>query len=314
VSPLDVVVVNYNTCRELDACLSALAEAGQVVVVDNASTDGSLEMVRRQHPHVILRANRQNVGYGAAVNQGIRSCSAEHVLVLNSDTRVLPGTLAALGAYLDQHPRVAVVGPRLITPEGRLQPSCYAFPTLLPTLLQESTIGQLLRYAPWLREVYPPTASHTRPRRVAWVEGAAMAIRRAAFDAVGGFDPSFFMYYEEVDLCYRLATAGWEVHFAPVGTVVHVGGASTRRHRSDMAVQALASQLWFYQRHYSRPRMVALVVLIQGVVLARWLLAPIRIRLTHDANRRSQLREDAMAWRRVLRGEWLRLEAGGRPR
>jgi hypothetical protein len=81
-----------------------------------------------------------------------------------------------------------------------------------------------------------------------------------------------------------------------------------------MAVQALASQLWFYQRHYSRPRMVALVVLIQGVVLARWLLAPIRIRLTHDANRRSQLREDAMAWRRVLRGEWLRLEAGGRPR
>ncbi len=308
---MDVVVVNYNTCEQLHACLSSLPARSRVVVVDNASTDGSAPLVRQWHPRIVLIVNQQNVGFGAAVNQGVASCSSEYVLVLNSDTRVMPGTTEALGGYLNHHPGVAVVGPRLINPGGRLVSSCHAFPTLLPTLLEESAVWSLLQHVPVLREAYPRTASHARPRRVAWVEGAAMAIRRAAFETVGGFDPSFFLYFEEVDLCYRLARAGWEVHFAPVGTVMHIGGASTRRYRSDMAVMALASRLRFYRKHYSRLRLAGLVPLVQAIVLARWLLGPIRVRLTRDDERRSELRDDLVAWGRVLRGEWLRSPVSG---
>jgi N-acetylglucosaminyl-diphospho-decaprenol L-rhamnosyltransferase len=266
-------------------------------------------LIRRRHPHVTVLANERNVGYGAAVNQGVARCSSDYILILNSDTRVVPGTLQNLARYLDHNPRVAIVGPRLTRPDGRLQPSCQAFPTLLPTLLEESATWPLLGYVPWLREVYPPTASHARPRRVAWVEGAAMAARRVAFEAVSGFDESFFMYFEEVDLCYRLAVAGWQVHFAPVGTVVHVGGASTRLYRGDMAVQAMASRLHFYRKHYTALQQVILVLLMEAIVLARCLVGQIRVRHPHNDARRSQLLADLVVWRRALRGEWIRLPA-----
>ena len=144
---------------------------------------------------------------------------------------------------------------------------------------------------------------------VPWVMGAAIAIRRAAFDMVGGFDASFFMYFEEVDLCYRLAAAGWQVHFAQVATVIHVGGASTRKRRADMVVQALAGRtvrLRFYQRHYTQAKIVALIMLVDALVLVRWLIGPIRIRMAQDELRKAQLREEQVGWRRVLGGEWLR--------
>jgi N-acetylglucosaminyl-diphospho-decaprenol L-rhamnosyltransferase len=312
---VDVVVVNHNTCEHLDTCLSALREIrGACIVVDNASTDGSAAMVRQRYPRVLLLANEHNLGYGAAANQGIASCASKYVLVLNSDTVIAHGTVASLSEYLDRHAEVAVVGPRITYPDGRLQPSCNPFPTLLPTFLLESATGPLLRYVPVARERYLPTWSHSCAQRVPWVMGAALAIRRTAFEVVGGFDTSFFMYFEEVDLCYRLAAAGWQVHFAPVATVVHVGAGSTRRRRSDMAVQALASRMRFYRRHYAAPKVLALVILIDAIVLVRCLLGPTRIRLADDETRRAQLRDDLVAWRRALRGEWLRPVALSEPR
>jgi GT2 family glycosyltransferase len=306
VAAVDVVIVNHNTCEHLVACLDAVSEASACIVVDNASTDASVRMVRQRYARVELLANADNPGYGAAANQGVARCRSEYVLLLNSDTIVTPGALDALGDYLDQHPEVAIVGPRLAYPDGRLQPSTNPFPTLLPTLLTESSIGPLLRYVPGLGRHYLPTWSHKRARAVPWVMGAAMAIRRTAFDAVGGFDTSYFMYFEEVDLCYRLAAAGWQVHFAPVATVIHIGGASTRRRRADMVVQAQAGRLRFYRRHYTRPKVVGLIMLVDALVLLRWLLGPIRIRLARDELRKAQLREELVGWRRALRGEWLR--------
>lgn len=305
--------MNHNTRQHLDACLSALRDARVTrVVVDNASIDDSAATVRERHPGVVLIDNTQNLGYGAAANQGIALCLSEYVLLLNSDTVIAPGALGALSEYLDHHAEVAIVGPRITYPDGRLQPSCNPFPTLLPTLLAESAAGQFLSYVPLARELYLPSSSHTRARPVPWIMGSAMAIRRSAFEAVGGFDTAFFMYFEEVDLCYRLWAAGWHVHFAPVATIVHVGAASTRRHRSDMAVQALASRLLFYRRHYSDLAVGALVLLIDAVVFVRWVLGPLRIRLARDEARRAQLRDEMVAWQRVLRGEWLRPALGRR--
>jgi len=303
---VDIVVVNHNTCADLAACLEALPDGSNCMVVDNASTDGSVDLVRQRYREVELLANTDNLGYGAAANQGIARSRSEYVLLLNSDAVITPGTLEALSEYLDQHPEVAVVGPRVTYPDVRLQASSNPFPTLLPTLLSESAVGLHLSRVPVLRERYLPTWSHARPRPVPWILGDAMAIRHAAFDSVGGFDTSFFMYFEEVDLCYRLAAAGWQVHFAPVATVIHVGGASAGTRRADMVVQALASRLRFYRLHYTWPNVVGLILLLEMLVLLRCLTGPLRIRLARDAVRKAQLTEELVGCRRALRGEWVR--------
>jgi N-acetylglucosaminyl-diphospho-decaprenol L-rhamnosyltransferase len=130
VNPFAVVIINYNTCELLRACLATvITEApSEVVVVDNASSDDSVATVETEYPHVILQVNKTNLGYGAAANQAIASCKAKYVLLLNADTLLRPGTLLALKRYLDQHPRAAIVGPRLEDPDGTLQASCYPFP------------------------------------------------------------------------------------------------------------------------------------------------------------------------------------------
>jgi GT2 family glycosyltransferase len=271
---ISLVIVSYNTCRELGTCLASINRwaASQVVVVDNNSSDGSVEMVRSEFPWVTLCANQTNIGYGAAVNRAVKVCVSKYVLVLNSDTILQPGALEALSRYLDQHPRAAVVGPRLVNADGTLQASCYPFPAPHDTFLENSTcaiaVGRLIRrYVPGIRDLYLRTWPHNVARVVPWVKGAALAIRREAFDAIGGFDEAFFMYFEDADLCCRIQKAGWEVHFAPVTTVVHVGGASTDHVRADMAVQLLRSTDLFYQRHSARVSRTVMRLVMKSLVL-----------------------------------------------
>ncbi|HEX2190634.1 MAG TPA: glycosyltransferase family 2 protein, partial [Longimicrobiaceae bacterium] len=208
-SPSAVVVVNHNTRELLRACLASLPSGVPAVVVDNASTDGSAEMVRASFPHAVLLADGTNPGYGAAANRGVRACAAEHVLVLNSDTRLEPGALEALGAHLDRHPRAAVAGPALLNPDGSPQASCFPFPGTLGWLLENDPVAPLAVRIPGLRGRLLCASPPRRAAAVPWVLGAALAVRRSAFEEVGGFDEAYFMYFEEVDLCRRLASAGW---------------------------------------------------------------------------------------------------------
>ena len=302
---LSVVIVNYNTREHLRACLDSLRRVGspEVLVVDNASSDGSPEMVRSSYPWVTLLANETNPGYGNGANLGIASCSSDYVLLLNSDTLLEAGTIDALRTYLDRYPSVAVVGPRLNNADGTLQPSCYAFPTPLHIFLQESSLGRVIRFVPVLRERSFQTWSHAAVREVPWLLGAALAMRRAAFEEVGGFDTSFFMYYEEVDLCFRLHQAGWQVHFAPVTRITHVGGASTSQVRAEMLVQWFASIRHFYQRHYSRVRLVTLILVVKAVVIGRLIRDIVHLFITKDPTERIRLTESFTGWRRILLGQ-----------
>ncbi len=305
-TPVAVVIVNYNTRECLRACLATVrSEApSEVIVVDNASSDGSVEMVQAEYPDVALHANKTNVGYGAAANQGIASCTAKNILLLNADTLLQPGALRALSNYIDLDSQVAIVGPRLVNPQGTQQPSCHPFPTPLNTLVHMSILSQLIDYVPILRNRYHYNSSPIRPGAVPWVHGAALAIRREAFEAVGGFDVSFFMYSEEVDLCYRLHATGWQVHFAPVATVVHVGGASTMQCRAEMEVQVFASTIRFYRRHSSRISRAQVVAIVKGLILARLIRDTLYRCLTREAVTRARLAADMAAWQRVLLGRW----------
>jgi len=301
-----VVIVNYNTREHLRACLAAVLRESprEVVVVDNASTDHSVEMVRADYPQVVLHANAINVGYGAAANQAIAGCSAEYIFLLNADSLLTPGAVRALSGYLDLHPQAAILGPRLVDPQGKPKASCYPFPTPLNTLIHMSILSQLIGLVPVLRKHYLYGVSPTYAGTVPWVHGAALAIRRGAFEAVGGFDESFFMYSEEVDLCYRLHAAGWQVHFAPVTTVMHIGGASTRQHRTEMGVQVFASLLQFYDRHSTAARRLQALVIIKALMLARLGRDLLHLCLARDRTLRARLMADITAWQRVLRGRW----------
>lgn len=300
---MSIIIVNYNTRDHLAACLASLRkdESDEVIVVDNASDDGSAEFVRAAYPWIKVVANATNSGYGAAANQGIALCSAPYVLLLNSDTLLEPGVVPALGAYMDENPRAALVGPRLLNLDGTLQPSTFSFPTPWRVFLQETSLERGARFIPLVKDRYLRTWPHDQPKRVPWVLGAALAIRTESFADIGGFDPSFFMYYEEVDLCYRLNTAGWEVHFTPAASVTHAGGASTRQHRAAMRLQWLASIRSFYQLHYSASSLKQLDLVFRGVAFGRILRDEGQRRMTSSRARRAMLDEDIAVWRSMLR-------------
>ncbi len=162
-------------------------------------------------------------------------------------------------------------------------------------------LGRLIRrYIPGIRGLYWRTWPHDSARIVPWVKGAVLAIRREAFKAVGGFDESFFMYFEDADLCCRMKKAGWEIHFTPVTTVIHVGGASTDQVRTDMAVQMLHSTNLFYQRHSSRLSIGVMSIMVKCLMLAKWIGGTLRLAFTRDVNRRRKISEDRAVCQKIL--------------
>lgn len=226
-----VAIISWNTQDLLRKCLrSVLAtRCEEVIVVDNGSDDGSTEMVRREFPEIRLVIIPSNPGFGAAANRAFALTTAPYVLLLNADTVLRPDGLNAIAAYLDEHPAVGLLGPRLIHPDGRLQSSCSNFPHPLLPLVKSKGLTRLVGRMPLVRDRFLDTWDHDEPRKVPWVVGAALAIRRRAFQAVDGFDERFHLYFEEPDLCRRMLLAGWETHFAPVTDVIHVEGASTQQ-------------------------------------------------------------------------------------
>jgi GT2 family glycosyltransferase len=299
---MDVAIVNFNAREHLRACLASVERdaSSDVLVVDVSSSDGSTEMVHSAFPwaRLVVCANR---GYGAAANRALAETSSDYVLLLNSDTVLQRGSIRALCQYLAATRRAGVVGPRLVNPDGSVQPSCYPFLTPVNALLVLTLLNELIGAVPFVRERHLPTSSHEHAGAVPWVKGAALAIRREAFDAVGGFDESYFMYAEDLDLCYRLQGASWEVHFTPAATVVHTGGASTTQQRRTMTGQLFASLVHFYERHYSVLQLIELRVVLASVMTARLVRDRIRLARTADGARRSALEEDIRSWRATLR-------------
>ena len=292
---LAVVLVSHNDRERLLDALLSVRGAAEVVVVDNASTDGTATVVRRAFPEVRLLES-PNEGYGAAANRGIAACSAPFVLLLNSDVEVRPGALRALADYLASHSRAGLAGPRLENPDGTLQRSCFAFLGTVRLAVDKTALGRWLGL--WMGRWSVHHGPYDRPRTAPWVLGAALALRREAFEAVGGFDPAFFLYGEEVDLCYRLWQAGWEVHYTPEATVMHVGGSSTG---SRFEVQRVESARLFYRRHYPPVRAAVLDGLIRTAMWLRWVRDSLRLRLVRDDRRRSRLAENLAVWRGVLK-------------
>jgi hypothetical protein len=300
-----IVVVNHNTREHLAACLASVMpeRPDQVIVVDNASTDGSPESVRRAYPEVeVIEAG--NGGFGAGANIGISHARHPYVLLLNSDTRLRPGALDALTRYLDERPDVGLAGPQLLNPDGSLQPSVYPNPGPLADLIRWTSVARIASAIPKLRARYLVDNPHSSQIDVGWLAGAALAIRKAAFDEIGGFDASFFMYSEEVDLAYRMQKAGWRVRFAPVAEVSHVGGASTAAYRAEMMTRLYNSMTHFYRKHYGSREQAALRVILSYFMIRNLARDRVRLWLASSEEARRTLADDLVAWRQVLATTW----------
>lgn len=260
---VSVVVVNWNTRELLARCLESIRPAAgiacEMIVVDNGSTDGSQAMVRERFAPARLLANADNVGFAQASNQGAAAARGDYVLLLNSDAQLLDGALAALVELAAAQPKAAAVGARLLDIDHTFQASHGRFPTLGRELLILSGIGRLL-YGGW----YPSSGPDEQlgPQPVEWVGGACMLLRRAAFDAVGGLDEGYFMYAEEMDLCYRLRAAGWEVWYQPAATVLHVGSASSVLHAPRREALLYRGRVRFFRKHHGAWKAVVLMCLI----------------------------------------------------
>ena len=246
-----IVVVTYFPGDFLEDFLASLPAASEgpipVTVVDNGSTDGSVERAEA-HPGVDLIETGRNAGYGTAANLGVAQATEEWVLVVNPDIEFEPQSIDQLLTVADRWPRAAALGPRIHTADGMLYPSARELPSL----------GRGIGHAVfgWVWPSNPWTASYRRERGTpvegvaGWLSGACLMVRREAFDAVGGFDEGYFMYFEDTDLCERLARSGWDVVYAPSATVVHHGGHATSRNLVAMSKAHHDSAYRYLSRRY----------------------------------------------------------------
>lgn len=251
---LSVIIVSYNIRPLLARCLASIAAQpsppDEVIVVDNASADDSVPLVRAQFPHVRVIANSKNHGFAVATNQGLRAARGAFLCLLNPDTQLFPGALDALADFLAVHPNVGVAGPTLLYPDGRYQHAAFRFPTLTAALIDFFPLNHRLLNSR-LYDRYP-FALHEKAFAMDYPLGACMMVRRDVCADVGLLDEQFFMYCEEVDWCRRIKQAGWEVMHVPGARVVHHEGQSTRQAAGRMFVELHRSRFKLFAKHCSR--------------------------------------------------------------
>lgn len=287
---LSIIIVSWNTRDLLRGCLTSLRETlapvtAQVIVVDNASTDGTAAMVAADFPEAALIANDANRGFAAANNQGLRIATGREILFLNPDTAVLPGSIQPALAYLRAEPGVGAVGVRLLNGDGSLQPSWRQFYSFFGTVLDNKLTARVLG-----RPQGSLTGLPARPTAVDWVIGAFLLVRRAALEQIGGgFDERFFVFGEEIDLQYSLRRAGWTVAFLPEPAIVHHGSQSSRQVKVAATMYDYRGRFLFVCKHYP-PASVALYWLkAQAGLLLWWLLSLPPALLGADAAARTAL-------------------------
>jgi hypothetical protein len=251
---LDTIVVSWRSRELLRGCLRSLVgqpEVAEIVVVDNASGDGTAEMVRAEFPAARLIANDRNLGFAAGNNQAIRATGAPFVLLLNPDTEVQPGALQALLDVFSEDARIAAVAPQLVLPDRSVQLSCRGFPEPGPLFHEAAGLARLFPKSESLSRYRMRFWDHSSRRDVDQPMASALALRRQALDEVGLFDEHFPLYFNDADLCYRLKRAGWRIVFEPRARVKHFfGESSTWQVRPAAVLESHRSLIGFYAKHY----------------------------------------------------------------
>ena len=273
---VSIIILSWNVRDLLRACLRSLPIGDsriEIIVVDSASTDGAPAMVQSEFPQVRLMASAENMGYTRGNNLGLRAARGRYLLILNPDTEISGDALAQMTAYMEAQPQVGVLGPQLLYPDGRIQSTRRRFPTFL-TALVESTWLQPYVGRGLLDHFYARDLRDDEIAEVDWVMGAAMFVRRQAYEQVGGLDEQFFMYSEELDWCRRMSAAGWKVVYFPPARIIHHQARSAAQVPAQTHIRFNSSKV-LYVRKY-RGWMLA-------ELLRCWLLGQFALQLILEA-------------------------------
>ena len=305
---LSVIIVNWNAAPLLRSCLTSVFESRknldvEVWVVDNASTDDSVKLLRTEFPQVKLLVNPENLGFAAANNQAASQSLARYMLLLNPDTEVPPQSLDLLVSYADSHPAVGVMGPRLLNSDGRIQRSCWrGYPDLAMAFSDALYLWKVPILPIAHKSEYQP-GELTEVRDVDHLLGACMLIRREAWSAVGPLDADFLLFLEETDWCWRAKQAGWRIVYYPNAGVVHYGQHSVRQNPVRSLPQFYKSYCLFYRKHYPHNRvglrtLKGIIALAAVVRIGLW---TIRTWQASGQEQRNQSRNMRAGYSQVLR-------------
>jgi len=276
---LSVVVVTFNSRAFVLDCLRSLerARAGlamEVLVVDNASADGTADEVRREAPWARVLEMGGNTGYAKAVNRGTRESTGEFVLALNPDCVVTEQALPGLLAWMRGHPRTAIAGPQLFDAAGEIELSGRSFPGALTFLFNRySLLTRLFPGNPWSRRYLLRDWDRTTPRAVDWMSGSALLVRRSAIDQVGGMDETYFMFNEDVDWCHCMKDAGWSVDYVPAARVMHRIGSSRSRVSERVILERHRGMIHYFRKHHPAHPAIEALVAVLIMLRARLMLA-----------------------------------------
>lgn len=271
---VSVIIVNWNTKDKLNDCLKSIYRQAsklmyEVIVVDNASGDGSAEMVKREFPEAILLQNDENKGFAAANNIGMAVAQGRYILLLNSDTIVLDNAIGQVVSFADSYPESAVVGCKVLNPDGTLQRTCFMFPSLLNMLLSSTYLYKLFPRSKFFGRERMTWWDRDDVREVDVATGCFMLVRCEAIKQIGLLDERFFLYGEETDWCYRFKKVGWKIVFAPVGRIIHFGGASSSKMAARKTLQLQGAILQFMDKHYSKTTYILSCILTGAFFLVR---------------------------------------------
>jgi GT2 family glycosyltransferase len=299
---LSILIVNWNTRDLLFDCLTAiLSDPGwltgytaEIWVVDNASDDGTPDMVRQHFPWVKLIENRENVGFARANNQAIRQSAGDYLLLLNSDTAVKPHAVQKLLSFMAEHPKAGAAGARLLFADGTMQTSCYPAPSLSRELWRLLHLDALRPYGAYRLSSWDSVT----PRRVDVLLGACLMLRREVLEQVGLLDETYFMYTEEVDLCHRIRQVGWALYWVPEAVVTHFSAQSTKQAAVEMFLQLYRGKLLYFRKHHGLPAGLLYKFVLFTAAMMRLLMTPL-ILLEGPSRRRRHLHL-AHCYRRLL--------------
>jgi GT2 family glycosyltransferase len=282
---LSIIIVSYNSLNFLKDCLDSInknkpSTGFEIIVVDNASSDGTVKAIRKDYPHLKLIENARNVGFAAANNMAIKSSSSEYILLINSDCRVYANSIDRLLEFADASKDAGIAGPRIINSDGSVQLSCRKFPSFLDAGMH-SILTNIAPDNPFSRRYKLADINRDEVSKVDWVSGSCMLIRRVALIDTGLMDEKYFMYVEDTDLCYQMWKKGWKVYYFPESEILHHVGGSTKNNALSGAVTSSIrmqkSVLYFFWKNYRKTLKVLLLPLLL-------MLLGIRIFLTFIKN------------------------------
>ncbi|MFH1061306.1 MAG: glycosyltransferase family 2 protein [Candidatus Omnitrophota bacterium] len=264
---LSIIIVNYNTGKFLLDCVKSIYSGHElsgfeIIIIDNASSDDSLIQLKKEYPHILLVNNKENLGFGKAVNQGIKIANNKFILLLNPDTIISSGCFDKMIAFLRNNPKAGACGPAIYNSDKNLQMSCHHFPGLLDIVFDKTHLNKIFSKNPLFGRYQMSYWAHDTLREVDWLTGACFMIRAELFRAVNGFDPGFFMFSEDIDLCLRIKQKGFKCFYLPQATIIHYQSGSSDVIKNKSPVIAWESLILFWQKHHNPFSLLCLKIIL----------------------------------------------------